>query len=54
MPDNISVDDCIRWLDQLDEGATIWDTDIKFIFRIRTALELLTMDVEERQIDNGL
>jgi hypothetical protein len=40
MTDNL--DDCIQWLDHLDEGATIWDTDIKFIDRIRSALEVFT------------
>jgi hypothetical protein len=38
----VSVEDCIQWLDHLDEGATIWDTDIKFIDRIRSALEVFT------------
>jgi hypothetical protein len=42
MPHPITIDDCIQWLDHLDEGATIWDTDIKFINRIRSALEVLT------------
>lgn len=35
----ITVADCIEWLNHLDEGATIWDTDLKFIIRIRDVLE---------------
>lgn len=41
-----SMADCIQWLDKLDEGATIWDTDLKFIDRIRGALELLTDEID--------
>lgn len=43
---NPTLADCIRWLDQLGEGATIWDSDLKFILRIRTALESLVDEIE--------
>jgi hypothetical protein len=47
----VTIEDCIQWLEHLDEGATIWDTDVKFIERIRTALltlrELTAADIRQ-------
>ncbi len=42
----VTLADCIEWLSHLDEGATIWDTDLKFIFRIQSALELLADEID--------
>ena len=39
MSPTISVNDCLKWLDALDEGATIWDTDLRFVSRIKGILE---------------
>lgn len=41
-----SIRDCLAWLDNLDEGATIGDTDLKFIDRIRGSLELLADEID--------
>jgi hypothetical protein len=35
----ITTKDCLEWLDNLDEGATILDTDLIFINRIKNILE---------------
>lgn len=42
----ITTRDCLRWLNELDEGATIWDTDLKFISRITQILEEYNDEVQ--------
>ena len=39
MTQSISTSDCLEWLDNLDEGATILDTDLRFVSRIKSILE---------------
>lgn len=48
---DLSLTDCVNWLNQLDEGATIWDTDYKFIERIVSALELLLEEESTANIE---
>jgi hypothetical protein len=42
-----SLEECRYWLDQLDEGATIWDSELKFIDRIKAILDLLIDNPED-------
>ncbi len=38
--------ECLAWLEYLGEGATIWDTDLKYVFRIMDALEMLADEID--------
>jgi hypothetical protein len=48
----ISIADCVWWLDHLEEGCTIGDTDMKFIDRIQGALEQLLDEIDAANTAN--
>ncbi len=38
--------ECLTWLEYLQEGTTIWDTDLRYVFRIMDALEMLADEID--------
>jgi hypothetical protein len=50
MSDRPTLAECLEWLNALEEGATIWDTELKFIDRISEAVELL---IDETDASNA-
>jgi hypothetical protein len=41
-----SLEDCILWLDNLEEGATIWDTELPIIYRAKFYLQQLSDEMD--------